>query len=118
MPSAVELLGIAAAEAGDRERAAVLAGIAHRMRREVGRSDTEYQPYRPVPAGGPGGPGGPGADEHAYRRGYRLSRSAAIDFALGTEPARTPAGPARAAEAVPLTRREYEVARLIGEGLC
>ncbi|WP_405816629.1 LuxR C-terminal-related transcriptional regulator [Streptomyces sp. NBC_01390] len=100
---ALEILAVVTAARGDTERAAVLRGAAHRIRRDLG--------HVPTAVDGPCG--------EAHRRGYELSAHEALAYALGDP--RTAAGrAARPAPPVPdtgLTRRELEVAALIASGL-
>jgi non-specific serine/threonine protein kinase len=107
------LAGVAAAERR-RERAAGLLGAADAQWRRLG-TDPDVVPYLSVArrrwrqyAGVDRGDAGA---EAAFRRGAAMSDAQVLALALETAPVDEPAEP------VPLTRRELEVARLVGCGL-
>jgi non-specific serine/threonine protein kinase len=107
------LAGVAAAERR-RERTASLLGAADAEWRGLG-ADPEAVPYLSVARRRwrqyAGIDRGDARAEAAFRRGTATCEEQVLALALGTAPVDEPAEP------VPLTRRELEVARLVGCGL-
>ncbi|WP_030609193.1 ATP-binding protein [Streptomyces sclerotialus] len=137
---ALDLLAVIAVSRGEAERAAVLQGAVHRIRHAV-----EHDPLTGALRVGQGRVGerqarrtlGDRAYERAHRHGQELSLAEAVEYALcerpearrgRTVPGRNDAGPSgrsatgrptvpAAAAAAGLTRREWEVAGLIAQGM-
>ncbi|MEV0598425.1 LuxR C-terminal-related transcriptional regulator [Streptomyces sp. NPDC050315] len=137
---ALDLLAAIAVSRGEAERAAVLQGAVHRIRHA-----TEHQPLTGALRVGQGRVGerqartalGDRAYEQAHRRGQELSLPEAVEYALSDRPGapqgqavpgradtgpsgRSAAGPPivpAAASAAGLSRREWEVAGLVAQGM-
>src|SRR5262249_4819125 len=119
----IELLGRAAAIAGESERAAHFTGAAHRAWREFGRHGFGSRHYRErerEAAAQARGDLGDEAYEAAYREGYGMSVDDAVAYALGADQA-SPVPPPAWRDTPPaapvLTPRQLQVAELIAAGL-
>ncbi|WP_026066206.1 ATP-binding protein [Actinoalloteichus spitiensis] len=114
---ALELLAWVAAARGEHQRAAVLLGASRRLWRPLGVYLFELAPYvrwhRECEESSLAALGTRRFDAGAAR-GERFDLAEAVDYALGRSPStRREAG----GEPAVLTRREWEVARLVAEGL-
>jgi non-specific serine/threonine protein kinase len=115
---AMEVMATVAAARGDLVRTATLLGAAHGTWQVVGRytnGTSDFRRIRHRTTDWARAALGDDAFGTAFSRGAQMSAEQAIDLALD----RVPATVAEAADAPvgPLTPREYEVARLIAEGL-
>jgi DNA-binding NarL/FixJ family response regulator len=110
----------AAVASGDHPRSARLAGAAHRIWRELGRTGFGSRLFRKWVAEASEqtrGELGERAYQAAYQAGWNLTPDAAIAYALGTESAPAPPPTGARSTGSPLTPREQQVAELIAEGL-
>ncbi len=113
----LDVLGCHAASSGQARLAAQLRGAAEITRTEAGASVMPFLvPLLARAEQSAVAALGAARFEAELQAGRRLSRGAAIGLALG-EPARAGAAAADGAGAVPLGKRETDVARLVAEGL-
>jgi DNA-binding CsgD family transcriptional regulator/tetratricopeptide (TPR) repeat protein len=114
----LESLAAVAADEGQDDRAAQLAGAAAALHEQVGARPPATSPVRAQLAGRWSRAVASGAGRRAYERGRGMDLATAVRFALGE-----PAGPVEAADAPPLaagavlTRRQLQIARLVANGL-
>jgi DNA-binding NarL/FixJ family response regulator len=113
----LDVLGALAAAAGQARLAARLLGAAETVQAGVGASVTpSVAPLLARAEQSTRDALGTSAFEREVQAGRRLSRPVAIAIALGEPPPSTDAEPADPA-AVPLGKRETEVAQLVADGL-
>jgi non-specific serine/threonine protein kinase len=114
----LESLAAAAADQGQDDRAAQLAGAAAALHAQVGARPPATSPVRAQLASRWGRAVSTGAGRRAYERGRSMDLASAVRYALGES-----GGPAEEADAPPpaagavLTRRQLQIARLVANGL-
>ena len=117
-----EVLAWTAAAAGDRERSARLFGAAQAVQESIGTSLRAlghlaelHDHYEPVTRAALGDE----AFERQHETGLQLEFEESVDYALGIETTGTASSSARAdpAAAAGLTKREWEIAGLVAQGM-
>jgi predicted ATPase/DNA-binding CsgD family transcriptional regulator len=115
--SSVEALAWISVDRGDVRRATVLLGAAQAQSRAVGSAAVVFPNllvYHEKYVQRARAALGERAFEAAHQEGAAMSSDSAVDFALGELPQ---AGTSREGPSTKLTKREHQVAELVGEGL-